>query len=86
MKIMKQRAVLNCQVSTWNNVNAGGPQGSILGPLFFLIYIDGLSDMLSSNLKLFVNETSLFLLSMTIHESAGKLNEYLKKIGFLTGK
>ena len=64
---MKQRAVLNCQVSTWSNVNAGGLQGSILGPLFFLIYLDGLSDMLSSNLKLFVNETSLFLLSMIMN-------------------
>ena len=68
MKIMKQRAVLNCQVSSWNNVNAGDPQGYILGPLFFLIYIDGLSDMLSSNLKSFVNETSLFLCLKLTHK------------------
>ena len=32
----KQREVLNGQVSTWTNVSAGVPQGSILAPLFFL--------------------------------------------------
>ena len=53
LKNRKQRVTLNGQTSFWTEVNAGVPQGSILGPLLFLIYINDLPDGLSSNLKLF---------------------------------
>ena len=65
---------------SWTNVLAGVPQGSILGPLFFLIYINDLSDDLSSNPKLFVDDTSLFSVVHDKNISAKELNNDLQKI------
>ena len=60
LKSRKQRVVLNGQHSSWKDVNAGVPQGSILGPLVFLVYINDLPNGLKSNPKLFADDTSLF--------------------------
>ena len=48
-----QRVVLNVQAPSWTDVKAGVPQRSILGPLFFLICINDLSENLKSTVKLF---------------------------------
>ena len=76
----KQRVVLNGQYSSWASVKAGVSQGSILCPLFFLIFINDLSDNLVSNPKLFADDTSLFSVVRDITLSAKNLNDDLKKI------
>ena len=55
-----QRVVLNGQCSNWSSVLAGVPQGSILGPLLFLININDLPDALKTSVKFFADDTSLF--------------------------
>ena len=62
----KERVVLDGQNSSWSNVQAGVYQGFIFGPLFFLIYINDLSDGLTSNPKLFADDTSLFSIVQNI--------------------
>ena len=61
LRNIKQRVVLNGQTSNWENIHTSVPQGSILGPLLFLIYINDLAENLSSNSKLFADDTYLFL-------------------------
>ena len=76
----KQSVGLNGQVSTWTSVNAGILQGSVLGSLLSFIYINDLSDNLSSNVKLFADNTSLFSVIHDIAVSVGRLNWNLKRI------
>ena len=57
----QQRVVLNGHMSLWQNIYAGVPQGSILGPLLFLIYINDLLDGITSMFKIFADDTTLFL-------------------------
>ena len=80
LKERKQRVVLNGQVSTWKNINAGVPQGSILGPLLFLIYINDLTEGLTTNVKLFADDTSLFSVVHDTQTSANHLNKDLEII------
>ena len=75
-----QRVVLNGQNMSWTIVHAGVMQGAILGPPFFLIYINDLADDLSINVILFADGTFLFSVVHDVNASARELNDDLKKI------
>ena len=75
----KQRVVLNGQNSEWREINSGVPQGSVLEPLVFLIYINDLPDGITSICKIFAYDTSLFSKVLDVNESTKKLNLDLEK-------
>ena len=61
-------------------MNAGVPEGSILGHLLFLIYINNLPEDLQSNPQIFADDTSLFSTAQDITTSTVSLNNDLPKI------
>ena len=66
-----QRVVINGQSSSWKEILAGVPQGSLLGPLLFLIYINDLPLNLDSVVKIFADDTSLF--SKVLNPTSGTI-------------
>ena len=55
----RQRVVVNGKTSEWCNTNAGVPQGSILGPLLFLVFINDIVDNIQSKIYIFADDTSI---------------------------
>ena len=55
----EQCVVLNGCKSGWQKVLSGVPQGSILGPLLFTIYVNDLSQSISSSVFMFADDTKL---------------------------
>ena len=75
-----QRVVVDGVNSEWRQIHAGVPQGSVLGPLFFLIYINDIATDVNSDCFLFADDSLLLEEVSSPHLSARKLNNDLKTI------
>ena len=72
--------VLNGKESNWMNLKAGVPQGSVLGPLLFLVYINDLTDNISSDIRLFADDSALFTCVKGVNQTHEKLEKDLQTV------
>ena len=71
----RQQVVINGETSDTKSINAGVPQGSILDPMLFPIYINDIVNIIFCNIKLFADYTSLYLVVDNEYEAAEQLNK-----------
>ena len=64
----KQRVQLRNGSSNWENVVSGVPQGSILGPTLFLIYVNDIPHDIQNTVKLFADDTKLYNSILTMDD------------------
>ena len=55
----KQRVVINGKASNWRDVLSGVPQGSVLGPILFIIYVNDIDDGLKCKISKFADDTKI---------------------------
>ena len=56
----RQRVVVDGEVSSWKSVLSGVPQGSVLGPILFLVYINDLEEGVIGKILKFADDNKLF--------------------------
>ena len=56
----EQRVIVNGAYSSWKDVTSGIPQGSVLGPLLFLVFINDLPDVIEMLIKLFADYAKIY--------------------------
>jgi len=74
-----QRVILLGSSSKWIRVTSGVPQGSVLGPLLFLIYINDIDDSVCNSLLKFADDTKVFSIVSDIND-VNKLQYDLKNL------
>ena len=81
----EMRVLVRGQASDWVSVISGVPQGSVLGPLLFLLYVNDIPDIIKSNIKMFADDTKLWRMiekqgdSCDLQDDLKRLQEWNRK-------
>ena len=73
-----QQVRIGSSYSNWAPVKSGIPQGSVLGPTLFLIFINGLPDVIENVTKLFADDTKIYRTINTVTDSVSIQNDLIK--------
>ena len=77
----QQRVVICGSSSQWGAIPGGVPQGSHLGPLLFIVYINDIVEKIRSNIKLFADDTSLYVtIDGDAEDATEQLNDDLLQV------
>ena len=80
LKSRKQKVVIQATESTLLPVRAGISQGSVLGPLLFLIYVNDITETLLSLTRLYANDSSLYYSVFSVRDIEGIINYDLRNM------
>ena len=81
----RQRVVINGTRSEWTNVTSGVPQGTVIGPILFLIYINDIQQNITSKMRLFADDSTIYRDiktredHLTLQEDLRRLDEWAEK-------
>lgn len=78
----KQKVKVNEIFSDWQNISTGVPQGTVLGPVLFLIYINNIREIIGANIDIFsyADDTALLLRGNTWDEVYNMAENCIKKV------
>ena len=66
--------------SVWNSITVGVPQGSIIGPLLFLLFLNDIVHDTGLSIRLFTDDTILYIMAEDPNVAAELFNTDLEKI------
>ena len=72
IKGRRQRVVVNGKNSSWRDVISGVPQGSVIGPLLFLLFINDIPNEIKCNIQLFAEDANIFKNEEEDHQDLAK--------------